>query len=128
MSVRIHRNLNGDTSNGWVITENGKTRRVPTLRLVVVDSKISRATLERIRTPKGEKTSSGAAGLGKRTVGAWIVGEVVTISTPKNPSHSGITVRFNPFHNDDFFLSNGGGLRAGMVLDFLACGTVAVVL
>ena len=127
MSVRIHRNLNGNESNGWVITENGKTRRVPTLRLVVAASKISQATLNRIRTPKGEKTPSGAAGLGKRTVGAWIVGEIVGTSTRKN-QHSGITVKFNPFFNDDFHLSNGGGLVEGLVLDFMPCGTVAVVL
>lgn len=126
MVVRIHRNLNDTGGEAWVITENGKTRRVPTLRLVVAGSKISRATLERIRTPKGEKTSSGAAGLGKRTVGAWIVGEVVTTSTGKN--HSSVTVHFNPFKNDEFFLSNGGGLVEGMVLDFMPCGSVAVVL
>ena len=134
MSIKVHRNLNdrtADKSEGWVITENGKTRRVESLVLCVQSVKVSAATLERIRTPKNAKTSSGASGLGRRTVGAWLTGyelpSTVGVAT-------GETIHFNPHINDTFMIQRNGAyspliLNSTLVLNvhFSACGSVAVV-
>ena len=134
MSIKVHRNLNdrtADNSQGWVITEKGKTRRVKSLVLCVQSVKVSAATLERIRTPKNEKTSSGASGIGRRTVGAWLTGyelpSTVGVAT-------GETIHFNPIKNDTFMIQKNGTFKP-LVLDsrvafnvlFSACGSVAVV-
>lgn len=130
MPVRIHRNLNDRTSDrsaGWVITENGKTRRVADLVASIITVKVSEATLQRIRTPKGEKTPRGAQGLGKRTVGAWLVGSLLEDykGTP-----TGSTIHFNPFIDDDFKIQTGGEFSTftgGAVLHFKRCGGVDVI-
>lgn len=126
--VRVHRNLNDRTGReGWVITvKGGKKHRFPELFLCISGSKISQATLERIRTPKGQKTSSGASGIGKRTVGAWLLGSVhISPEFKKLPQRD--TIHFNPFYTDDFVLSNGDPVKAGTVAHFKPCGTVSVV-
>jgi hypothetical protein len=134
LSIKVHRNLNdrtADKSQGWVITENGKTRRVESLVLCVQSVKVSARTLERIRTPKNAKTSSGASGLGRRTVGAWLTGyelpSTVGVAT-------GETIHFNPHINDTFMIQRNGTfkpliLNSTLVLNvhFSACGSVAVV-
>tara|TARA_R110001632_G_scaffold171571_2_gene290754 strand:- start:1732 stop:2139 length:408 start_codon:yes stop_codon:yes gene_type:complete len=132
--VRIHRNLNdrtADQSEGWVITENGKTRRVRDLVLRLDSVKVSAPTLERIRTPKNEKTSSGASGLGRRTVGAWLVGSICTFSMGDNLTPTGARIAFNPKFNDTFQVKRGaaeGPLECrGQFLRFHASGLVEVV-
>jgi hypothetical protein len=134
VTVRIHRNLNDrstDQSEGWVITENGKTRRVKSLVLRLDSIKVSMATIHRIRTPRGEKTPSGAAGLGKRTVGAWLVGSICTYSMGDNLTPTGARVAFNPKFNDTFQVKRGaaeGPLEPlGQFLRFHASGLVEVV-
>lgn len=128
-TVRVHRNLNDNTGReGWVVTlKGGKKHRFPELFLCISGSKISQATLDRIRTPKGELTSSGARGIGKRTVGAWLLGSVHIAPTLKKlPQRD--TIHFNPFYTDDFVLSNGDPVKAGTVAHFKPCGTVSVVI
>lgn len=124
-TVRIHRNLNDRGGEGWVITpKGGKSYRVPSIVLQITGSKISQATLDRIRTPKGQFTSSGAKGIGKRTVGAWLLGQIISESTKKKGK---TTIHFNPFHCDDFQLKNGQPVKVGTVAHFKPCGTVEVV-
>lgn len=129
--VRIHRNLNGNSSNGWVITPKGeKSFRVPSVVICVTGQKISTATLARIRTPKGELTPSGAQGLGKRTVGAWVLGHVLNDDELGNLQPNGATVGFNPFHDDEFKVWYDGKfspLMNGIFLRFTEAGTVEVM-
>jgi len=129
LSIRVHRNLNGNASNGWVVTpKGGKSFRVPSISVMLTESKISTATLARIRTPKGEKTSSGAAGLGKRTVGAWLVGHV--LEDLGNLKPNGATVGFNPFQDDEFKVWYDGKfspIQSGLIVRFTEAGTVEVM-
>ena len=107
-----------------MITEKGKTRRVPSIVVKITGSKISQATLARIRTPKGQLTSSGAKGIGKRTVGAWLLGEIIGTTTTKKGK---TTIHFNPFFCDEFTTKNGEPVKVGTVAHFKPCGTVEVV-
>lgn len=131
MAVRVHRNLNDSTGlQGWVISEKGfKSRRVESLTLRLVSSTISKSTLNRIRTPKGELTSSGARGLGKRTVGAWLVGEIVPAPAPAGAVNG--RVAFHPLYCDDFqHITSEGKIQAldsGLMLHFTASGLVEVI-
>ena len=128
LSVRIHRNLNH--GEPWVLTCKAEGRRRVASAVLRVDSvKVSAATLARIRTPKGERTPSGAQGIGKRTVGAWLVGDLLTTS---EATPTGATVHFNPFKDDTFKIQRGGEfsplvVREPLTLRFNADGTVEVV-
>lgn len=130
MSVTIHRNLN--RGHPWVLTCKAEgRRRVPEVLAVIHRAKISMATLHRIRTPKGDRTPSGAQGLGKRTVGAWLVGDLVTATTA---TPTGATIHFNPFHDDWFRLRRDGRADArfdpdpsGVVIHFRRDGSVEVL-
>jgi|9_EtaG_2_1085328.scaffolds.fasta_scaffold56829_2 hypothetical protein len=130
--VRIHRNLNGNASNGWVITpKGGKPYRVSEAKMLIFSTKISAPTLERIRTKKGDLTSRGSQGLGKRTVGAWLVGEVLE-PVPNSPHiwgrENGDTIHFNPFKDDEFQIQHKGNFypyTGGGILHFKPCGGVA---
>lgn len=128
MSVTIHRNLNDrtpDSSQGWVITPKGeKSYRVASVVLEITGQKISKKTLDRIRTPKGELTESGASGIGKRTVGAWLVGKIISTSTTKKAK---TTIHFNPFYCDEFQTKEGETVESGTVAHFKKCGTVEVI-
>jgi len=136
MSFKIHRNLNDrtpDSSEGWVLTPKGeKSYRVEEVLLLVHTVKISNATLDRIRTPRGQKTKSGASGIGRRTVGAWLVGDLVS-STETTSSLTGSTIHFNPHVNDSFMIQINGKYHkftpseVGEVLHFKKCGSVEVV-
>ncbi len=136
MSVKIHRNLNDrtpDSSEGWVITPKGeKSYRVEEAVLLVHTVKVSSATRDRIRTPRGELTSRGAQGLGRRTVGAWLVGEFVSFGDYTS-TLTGSTIHFNPHINDSFMIQINGNYqrftpsKVGEVLHFKKCGTVEVV-
>lgn len=136
MSVRIHRNLNdhtADSSEGWVITpKGGKSYRVAEAVLLVHTVKVSASTLARIRTPRGSLTASGSKGLGRRTVGAWLVGDLVSF-TDYDHRPTGSTIHFNPHLDDDFKIQTGGEFstfspgRVGEVLHFKRCGSVEVV-
>lgn len=113
---RVHRNLNDHTpdgSAGWVV--DGE--RVAEVVLRVSAVKVSAATLARIRTPRGERTPSGAQGLGRRTVGAWLVGEIVASIGDFTPT--GATIHFNPFKDDAFQVRVGDDFA-----DFIPCGQV----
>ena len=131
MSVRIHRNLNdhtADKSEGWVITpKGGKSYRVGSACLLIDAVKVSASTLARIRTPKGELTASGARGIGRRTVGAWLLGELMNDEF----SATGATIHFNPHLNDEFMIQQGGEFRTfspgAVLLRFTSAGTVEVV-
>lgn len=129
MSIRIHRNLNGNASNGWVVTPKGeKSFRVPSITVTLTGSKISTATLARIRTPKGEQTPSGAQGIGKRTVGAWLLGHA--LDDLGNLQPNGATVGFNPFHDDEFKVWHDGKftpIQSGLIVRFTEAGTVEVM-
>jgi len=131
MAVRVHRNLNDSTGlQGWVISEKGvKSRRVESLTLKVEASAVSKSTLNRIRTPKGELTSSGARGLGKRTVGAWLVGEIVPAVATAAPING--RVAFHPLYCNDFQHITCSGavlaLKPGLILRFTASGLVEVI-
>ena len=129
MSIRIHRNLNGNASNGWVVTpKGGKSFRVPSIVVMLTGSKISAATLARIRTPKGELTSSGAKGIGKRTVGAWLLGH--PLDDLGNLQPNGATVGFNSFHDDEFKVWYDGKfapIQEGLIVRFTESGTVEVM-
>jgi len=116
MRTTVHRNLNhGDP---WVLTckAHGR-RRVPSVVLRVESVKVSKATLDRIRTPKGQRTASGAQGLGKRTVGAWLVGDILSSTGDFTPT--GATIHFNPFKDDAFQVCDGDDFA-----DFIPCGQV----
>jgi len=132
VSVRIHRNLNHGPA--WVVSppNGGKAlRRVDALTLTVEAVKVSLPTLQRMRTPRGELTPSGAQGLGRRTVGAWLIGEPVE----GRFKATGSTVHFNPFKGDSFTLNTGDGEHVPLqvcegetlTLRFNPCGRVEVV-
>lgn len=134
--VRVARDLN--RSGLWTIYRRGPggswrpSEKVEAVTLSGVRWFVSASTLARIRTPKGERTESGAAGLGKRTVCAYAVGAIV--GTPHavasrllaRPERD--TIRFNPFRADVFTL--GDGLQPapeGLTLAFIHDGRVEVV-
>ena len=126
VSVRIHRNLNHGPA--WVVSpSNGGNG----LTLTVEAVKVSLPTLQRMRTPRGELTPSGAQGLGRRTVGAWLIGEPVE----GRFKATGSTVHFNPFKGDSFTLNTGDGEHVPLqvcegetlTLRFNPCGRVEVV-
>tara|TARA_Y100000114_G_C11753070_1_gene325434 strand:+ start:553 stop:951 length:399 start_codon:yes stop_codon:yes gene_type:complete len=129
MSITIHRNLNDKGGEAWVLTckEQGR-RRVPSAFMMIERVKVSASTLARIRTAKGDKTPSGAKGLGKRTVGAWLVGSHFSTNQTKE---TGSTIHFNPF-KDDTFMIQTGGVFSPLVIDepilvhFKPCGNVAI--
>jgi len=129
MSITIHRNLNDRGGEAWVLTCKAEgRRRVPSAFMLVQSVKVSASTLARIRTAKGERTPSGAQGLGKRTVGAWLVGS--HFSTNKTKA-TGSTIHFNPFKDDTFMIQEGGKFSPLMIdepvlLHFKPCGTVEV--
>lgn len=132
VSVRIHRNLNDhtpDQSGGWVITENGKRRRVASVLAIITSTKVSASTLARIRTPRGEKTASGAQGIGRRTVGAWLIGEL--LASDINATPTGATIHFNPFIDDTFTAKVGDDCRpfeaVGQIVRFNQDGSVEVL-
>tara|TARA_R100000951_G_scaffold116313_1_gene127572 strand:+ start:606 stop:896 length:291 start_codon:yes stop_codon:yes gene_type:complete len=90
--------------------------------------KVSASTLARIRTAKGDKTPSGAQGLGKRTVGAWLMGEHHSTNQTKA---TGATIHFNPFKDDEFMIQEGGKFSPLMIdspvlVHFMPCGSVVV--
>lgn len=131
VQVRVHRNLNDHTpdgSAGWVITpKGGKSYRVASALVSISSVKVSASALDRIRTPRGSLTKSGAKGLGRRTVGAWLVGELVEIPTKR----TGFTVHFNPFQNDTFMIQKAGVFKplevsSDLILSFNQDGSVEV--
>lgn len=115
--VRVARDLNA--SGRWTIYahRDGRwkpTAKVDSLRLEDVSFKISASGVERIRTPKGSHTSTGARGLGKRTVCAFAVGTLAQIgATPTG----GDRLTFNPFKDDSFKIE---GQEAPAQVDGLA--------
>lgn len=137
--VRVARDLN--RAGLWTIYRKSRTgwkpsEKVRSLTLARVTWSVSAAGIERIRTPKGERTSSGAAGLGKRTVCAYAVGELGECpTTAPAPTFDIHTVHFNPFKHEAFMLGWDGVATAadlepapaGLTLRFIEAGRVEVV-
>ena len=131
--IRVARDLN--RAGLWTIYRKSRqgwkpSEKVEGLKLEAVRWKVSRAGIERIRTPKDERTSSGARGLGRRTVCAFAVGKLAAITDGSELSQSRPTIRFNPFKHEGFMLQKDGEqvpAPEGLTLVFLTDGRVEVV-
>lgn len=124
--VRIARDLN--RSGLWSVyaREGGRWRcvvKTESLTLSNVTWNVSASGIERIRTPKGQKTKSGAQGLGKRALIAYACGTLDRLDA--KPS-GGPRITFNPFKNDGFMLDGKPAPAKVARLVFTAGGVVEV--
>ena len=124
--VRVARDLNA--SGRWTVYARVGGRWKPVLktdalRIEGVTWAVSSAAVERIRTPKDGFTSTGARGLGKRTVCAFACGTLAALTATPN---GGDRVTFNPHRDDCFKVAGADAPDALPALVFTPGGVVEV--